>query len=225
MPRATMSILGLYNYDNTIFDSMALPAQVNSNKAVLINNLLMECSEFEIIYTDPEFMKDAIGAWSGMMVDIWEKLYATTQFNYDPIANYDRNETWTDTDSRRIQNDRTPNLTTSYQINDTKDIEYGKSEIQSENSYENAGFVGARKNENEGGDTIHTVATNSDHQTGTDQNIEQHSGTISHMARAYGNIGVTTTQQMIEQERETVQFNIFKTIIEDFKMRFCLMIY
>lgn len=193
MPKATLSILGLYNFDNTIFDNFALPAQINSEKDTLIDNLLMECAEFEILYADPDFMKSAIKAWSGSMVRVWEKLYNTTTFDYDPIANYDRNETWTDTDSRKIQNDRTPNLTNT----------------QAQNSFENAGMVDAIKST----------------EAGTDKNVEQHSGNIVHTGRAYGNIGVTTTQQMIEQERESVLFNMFQVIIDDFKMRFCLMIY
>ena len=43
-----------------------------------------------------------------------------------------------------------------------------------------------------------------------------------HELRAHGNIGVTTTQEMIKQEREISRFNIYDFIIEDFKMRFCI---
>ena len=40
-----------------------------------------------------------------------------------------------------------------------------------------------------------------------------------------GNIGVTTTQQMLKEEREAAIFNIYDHIIEAFKKRFCIMIY
>lgn len=43
--------------------------------------------------------------------------------------------------------------------------------------------------------------------------------------RAYGNIGVTTTQEMIKQEREIVQFNLCEYIVESFKHEFCLYVY
>ena len=43
--------------------------------------------------------------------------------------------------------------------------------------------------------------------------------------RAWGNIGVTTTQQMIEEQRKVVQFNLTNYIIEEFKKRFCILIY
>ena len=42
---------------------------------------------------------------------------------------------------------------------------------------------------------------------------------------AKGNIGVTTSDQMVAQFRETVKFNIYDVIIDEFKQRFCLMVY
>ena len=41
----------------------------------------------------------------------------------------------------------------------------------------------------------------------------------------YGNIGVTMTQQLIQAERDLVRFNIHDLIIDDFKQRFCVLIY
>ena len=207
--KSTMSILGLYNWDPTIFDGMALPAQMNTAKTTLINNLMMECAEFEVLYPDPEFMKSAISAWSGIMVGVWEKLYATTQYDYDPISNYDRHEKWEDTDTRTETNIRTPNLSETTQL--------GSINTQAQNSYENAGMVDAIKSTNSGSDIVNT--------TGTETNALTRGGKLVREGRAYGNIGVTTTQDMINQERETVKFNMFRIIIEDFKDRFCLMIY
>ena len=40
-----------------------------------------------------------------------------------------------------------------------------------------------------------------------------------------GNIGVTTTQQMIKEEREVSEFNIYAYIAERFKNTFCVLIY
>lgn len=206
---ATLSILGLYNYDNTIFDNFAIPTEMENDKETLIYNLLMECAEFEILYTDTDFIKAAIGTWSNKSLPVWEKEYATTQFEYDPIYNYDRHELFTDTDTRTIENDRTPNL-----VNTTN---HGHTIVGQMNSFENAGLIDATGEINGGIDTQTT--------SGNDNYVESHSGAIVRDGRAYGNIGVTTTQQMIEQERNIVLFNMIDIIIEDFKERFCLMIY
>lgn len=48
---------------------------------------------------------------------------------------------------------------------------------------------------------------------------------VKRSARMWGNIGVTTTQQMIEEERRVSEFNITDYIIDSFKKRFCIMLY
>lgn len=64
-----ISVLGLYTYDNTLFDEMVIPDSVD--RSVLINNILMECAELECLYPDPDFMKSAIGQWSLKEIDTW----------------------------------------------------------------------------------------------------------------------------------------------------------
>lgn len=61
----------------------------------------------------------------------------------------------------------------------------------------------------------------------TDKNNATSSGagaeTIS--TRSHGNIGVTSSQQMIEQEREVAQFSIYTFITRSFIDRFCIELY
>ena len=218
---STMSILGLYDYDNTIFDQMALPAEINTNKNTLIDNLLMECAEFEILYTDPNFMKYAIKAWSGMMVGIWEKQLATTKFEYDPIANYNRFEFYKDITDRTDKTTFNSTHKTDYDITDS--LTNGRTETVSQNSYENAGMVAAAQTANSGTDSNRKAGYESLGRSGDDTvDIDN---TFTHDAHMSGNIGVTSTQDMIKQEREVVLYNMFEIIISDFKERFCLMIY
>lgn len=61
--------------------------------------------------------------------------------------------------------------------------------------------------------------TNEDSKTGT------HTITHKRNIRAYGNIGVTTTQQMIESERQIIDFCTIDYIAESFKKEFCIMVY
>ena len=44
-------------------------------------------------------------------------------------------------------------------------------------------------------------------------------------AHLRGNIGVTTTQQMIEAQREIVDFNVINFIVRSFINRFCIEVY
>lgn len=71
--------------------------------------------------------------------------------------------------------------------------------------------------------TVNTDMTD----TGTISDVGDETGTVElkKVGNARGNIGVTTTQQMIEQERRVLEFNIYNYIVESFKKRFCIMVY
>lgn len=177
---ATMSLLGLYNWDNSILDGLIVPVGVD--KKALINNLLRECAELEIIYPQPAALKFFVGEWSRERMPVWNRLEATLHYEYDPISNYDRREEWTDESS-------------------------GSTSGTSEN--QTAGYNSA------GADVPESKSSASSNANGKNKRI----------GRAYGNIGVTTTQQMIEQERKIADFDVDHVIINEFKKAFCLLIY
>lgn len=205
---ATMSILGLYQWDNSLFDNMVLPENF-TQRDDLIDNLLMECAELEVLYPDFDFMKFAIGAWSKKQLSVWGKLYATLNYEYDPIANYDRKELWEDVEVRDIRSETTPNLLNTRTP--------GAITTTSKQGFNTDGFVPQEKQEMSGTESVLQSGTESASQT------DNHS--LARQGRAYGNIGVTSTQQLIEQERKISAFNFISFIIDEFKARFCLLVY
>jgi len=66
-----------------------------------------------------------------------------------------------------------------------------------------------------------------DLQNGTNSNTDSHNitKTIDRSLTRSGNIGVTTTQQMIESEREVAMFNFFETVFADIDKYLALKIY
>ena len=46
-----------------------------------------------------------------------------------------------------------------------------------------------------------------------------------HVGTVRGNIGVTTTQKMIEEQRRVVNYCVYDVIIDSFQRRFCLLVY
>lgn len=225
--KATISILGLYNFDNTLFDNMVLPKGVDRD--TVINNMLLELAELEVIYSNFDVLKMSIGMWSKKELPVWEKLYATTQFEYDPISNYDRKEEWTEKETRDLKNsnNQTRNLTVTSSYNATETNSGADTTTEKVVGFNSETETLKNKNSIEHG--LQTTGKNSG--TGTDNGSVNNSGTDTgtvdnvRTGRAYGNIGVTTTQQMIEAEREVVKFNVTDYIIESFKNRFCILIY
>lgn len=217
---ATMSLLGLYKYDSTILDGILLPADVE--KSVVINNLLRECAELEILYPQPETLKFFVAEWSKERLPIWSRLAETLKYEYDPISNYDRREEWTGADEEQRAEQSSGRNSGSRNGSSS-----GSS--SGESASKTAGFNSAdsdvpdKQQESCEENSAETSEESSAESSGETQSSASRTATRS--GRAYGNIGVTTTQQMIEQERNISLFDIDHVIIDDFKKTFCLLIY
>lgn len=92
------SVLGFYNYDNTLFSNMEVPEDVDLQLA--IDNILMDNAELSLIYNDFDLMKYIIGVWSRSELDIWDRLNKAFNEEYNPIWNVDENTTETRNISR-----------------------------------------------------------------------------------------------------------------------------
>ena len=226
-----IDLIMMYNYDNTIFDNLQLPSSMNKDN--FINNLLFETAELELLYSKPSFLKFAIGAWSKKELDIWEKLEATLHYDYDPIYNTDRTETETIKEEKTGKRNIDGSSTDTGSANSTSNTSYKRNEtatdVRSVSSYDSDTLKTSEQNSNEIVADNNDTSTNTSSSTGTSTLTQtQHSednGTITRELRTFGNIGVTTTQSMIEEERKVVQFCIDDYIINSFKRKFCILVY
>lgn len=245
----------MYSWDNTLFDTLVVPNGVD--KDLLVDNIILELSELELLYSDPEFLKFAMGAWSNKELEKWQELYSTTQLDYDPIENYNRTETSTDTETRNLTgtNNQTRNLTgTDKEIRNLSvtnnstvgvdgEVNNSGSDVVAEKV---AGFNSIEPTESKSNTTTYGSKSESDSTTTTEQdgtdtgtvdNERSDAGTVNNnmtdtgtvtngrSSNVKGNIGVTTSQQMIQQEREVLEFNIYDYIINSFKLRFCVLVW
>lgn len=238
-----LSILGLYQYDQSLFDNLHLPDDFTADdRTTLINNLLMDCAEFECLYPDFDFCKAAIGWWSRARLPVWEKLYASTMFDYNPIWNKDgtitetRTKTYSDEKTGSVNNRKDTTSSVEDGTASTRMLSVSKDDTTTEN--QTAGFnssdytkkdkstVQHKYDDSETGRVTRTVTD-----IGAEQGNTTESGTTSgeesedYTRIEQGNIGVTSTQQLIREEREVVQFEIDDYIINDFKKQFCILIY
>ena len=85
-----MSILGLYEFDDSLFDDMVLPDEIDRD--ILIENLIVELAELEVIYPDWNVMKHMIKRWSQVQIRVWKKLQELFDMDYNPIWNVDGTE-------------------------------------------------------------------------------------------------------------------------------------
>lgn len=220
---ASLSLIGLYQWNNGLFETMAIPdGFTNEQKDLLINAILLECGELEVIYPEYNFMKFAIEAWSHKELPTWQRIYNASLLEYNPIENYNRTEETTIVD-------------------DGSDIHSGNDTSRNSGSDSNTGGGSlTRQNDTTGYDSNTFVPREKTTDTTTDTNTTTYGGvnTFTHgeqIARdnertitgnISGNIGVTTSQQMLEQEIEIAgKLNIYNLISDSFKNRFCLQVY
>ena len=226
-----LDLISIYNYDNTIFDLLQLPSAMNKDD--FINNLLLETAELELLYSRPDFLRFAIGAWSTKELDIWEKLESTLHYDYDPIYNTDRTETEIIEEDKSGTKEVKGTSTDTGSAGSTNTTVYNRNDIStttnSVSAYDSDALKVADKSNNEFSSKNTDSSKNSSTSSGTStlNQSEKNSdtGTIKREHRIYGNVGVTTTQSMIEEERKVVQFCIDDYIINSFKRKFCILVY
>lgn len=214
MPRRPwLSILGLYNYDESVFEDFRVPASIEHNRQAIIDTILLECAEFELLYPNLETMKLAIKRWTDFKLPIWEHLQKTKEYEYNPIWNkdayYEEKEERDLTYTRENDGSSTDNSTSGMAGED----------IESVQGFNSTSWSDSRKQETERNGETSSESTA--HNEGTDTDT----GTIQRTRREYGNIGVMTSQSLVKEEREVADFSVEAIIVDDFKNRFCLTIY
>ena len=90
MMKAYVSILTLLQYDPDLFDDMHLPAVIDKDQ--LVNELVAQTAEMEVIYPDPEIMRQLIDNWSYSRMHAWNRIAEVLYAEYDPFINIKRDE-------------------------------------------------------------------------------------------------------------------------------------
>ena len=190
--QARISLLGLYNWDNTLFDGWTLPEAIDAE--ILRGLLIQECGELETTLPEPDLFKAVTGLWTRRKGRAWARALAAMTASYNPIHNYDRNETYTDTESGSGGSDTSASNTRT-----------DKTAAFNSSTYENKG---------------------QSTESGTGESSSTYGRTLSHTARMSGNIGVTTSQQMVNDELDlSDRLDPYWIIVRDFKKEFCVQVY
>lgn len=221
---AKITLIGMYNFDNTLFDLLNVPAGID--KDTLIDNILLESGDFEVLYPDPEFLKFSIGAWSrkwNPTLERWVKALAVT---YDPLENYDRREEWTDerdiAGTLKVLSTGSDTGSTSGTTSGTT----GSTTTNKVSAYDSGNTLTTHDQTVISG-TDGSTSSGTSSLTRTDNRNDTHKtdDDLKHTGRVHGNIGVTTSQQMLRSELDLGYWNIYKRVTEIFLTEFVLPIY
>lgn len=200
MRRATLTVLGLYQWDPTLFDDFSVPEQLN--KDVLIDSIILECADLEVTLPNYDIFKRMLSSWSASRSNAWAHMYNALTEEYNALHNYDRTETHDDKWSNRR--------------NSSMEQRSGGQDVLTNRT---AAF---------NGDSLATAGSDTTAYGGTANTTDNgtESGSRDYTIRAYGNIGVTTSQQMLESEISLrSKYDMYDIITSEFKRKFCILIY
>lgn len=195
--RVNIPIATLYNYDSSIFTDVYIKG-VSVND--FINHFLLSYGDLTPVYQNPPFLKRHIASVAKSLQWQIDHLWEITQLEYNPIENYDRQESWTDSGNGTFQKGK---VTSSETFQKGKVIsEYGKT---TDSTHSVAAFnadtaqLADKDITTDGGTDSQTFGI--DNTNGTIENgIDSSTSNGTHEGRIHGNIGVTTSQQMIQSE-------------------------
>lgn len=161
--------------ENYLFKDIVLP--IGIDKEILINTIMDTCAVATPLYNYPELLKAKIDNLFKKNYDVYTRLLKAFNAEYNPIDNYNRKTSYTDT---------THNIATGKGDAENKVSAYDSSEYQ--------------PNEK-------TISNSNN----------QQDGSLVHEETTSGNIGVTTTQRMLESELNVrPKLNIYEVIANDF---------
>lgn len=206
--RKILTLRGMYEYNPNLFDGITLPEKVDHD--LTVSTILDYCGSNEVRYPDMTML-------TAMILDffkIWdwkfEKLAKTLDLEYNPIENYDRYE------------DSTHGTTHS-----GKDItENGGKTTVTPNTTTESDYYGFNLAEGSRPVDKSTVSGSDVTQSESESSLtHDHVEDLKINSHIHGNIGVTTSQQMIQSEKELADFSIYYTIAMQFEDAITIPVY
>ena len=240
-PKPTLATL--YAEDNTLFSSMQFPEGLDG--ATVGAFLLHRYGSLDTIYAETDEAKAAFGLWSTVMLPGWTKMWAALQAEYKPLENYSMTEKMTNDVTQKAYGKtttRTDNLSHTKTGNDTTTPDLTETETPNTTNTREHGVYGfnsqadavpdATETDTETGTNTTTTTgtsrtdydtTESDTGTQTAADSGSDTETRNYQLTREGNIGVTTSQQMLESEIELrCKHNMYEIIAVAFLREFCV---
>lgn len=214
MALAKITLLGMYEYLNSegidLFSEMTLPAEID--KDILVDSIMLRGAEFEILYSEPQTMRNAIGAWSRKWQHTLTKWAKVLAIEYDPLENYDRRESWSDA---KIGNESRKG--SRKESGSSSDMAVANGNGTNENqraAYDSASYSPVEKDINSSQNASSGASVRN--ASGTDSEDRSNAESSLHEGRTHGNIGVTTSQQMLQSEWDVAKLNVYEEAAELF---------
>lgn len=218
-----LTLWGMNDYlDGTLLDflSESLPADT-FDPEIMEQLIYAECGDLYPYYQVPLYCKQHIKNFFDRNAEqfkrVWEALYS----EYNPIENYDRIEAWSDSHSESTRDSESLSMSSSESVSAVTSSSDSQSSSANGNiSAFNSPTLQPQSASN--GNAATSGRTNNDTRGTSNSlraglNVKDNIARDDHRGRVHGNIGVTTSQQMIQQSIELGSYDIYIWVISLFR--------
>lgn len=226
---AKITLIGMWNYQKSvynddIFEGLTLPEDIS--KSDVVANIMLEGGEFEVLYADANMMKIAITNFGKKWARTFTKWVEALDIEYNPLENYRREErhleeyNYQDDENGGHQIDIGDTTTTT-------DSEVRQSDANNSiSAYNSDTMRDDTKTQTISKVNSGNVTNVQDHSESlTDSNHKAGESTRSTDSLVFGNIGVTTSQQMLQAELDVARFNVIQQITDLFITELTIPVY
>lgn len=179
--------------------------EVTFSGSTLLAAIINRAASFCVLYTDPDYFKLMSDSWWDKWESSFLAWFKAMQMEYNPIENYDRHEQWHDD----IVDDNTVKQT------GTVDTDAENTDTTTVSAYDSSSFSNK--------DKVTSVIDSTDERDLTDKIDNDRD--VDHEGRIHGNIGVTTSQQMIDSELKLRYNNLYNMCADVFIKELLIAVY
>lgn len=229
---ARLTLWGIYQYDKTLFEDIVLPDGIDKDN--LISDIMRNSGDLYPYHQVPEYLKRNINYWFARRLFDFSRMYEALRIEYSPIENYDRIEdikreykdSGTDTETLTLGS----STTSSHTGTDTDSTQGSGSNEKGVSAYNEDGYTNREKDtethNSNNTQTYNSTVTNTGSGSDKTQTDYGKQRTETENTHVHGNIGVTTSQRMIESEMSLrAKYDIYKIISREFEREFLVQIY
>lgn len=203
-----INLNNLIAYDDTLFSGFQLPAGADVD--IAIETIIAEYGEMQLVWPDWGTMQHMINAWSRKYKRNFERLWTVYNQEYNALWNKDGTVTEVRTPDLQRTVDGSNSSTASSEsqsigLNDRHAFNVGEYEPVTRDTGTGTGST-----------TGQTIVNNTERETGTETIARTESG----------NIGVTKSQEMFNDEWQLwMRTNFYNAVAKRFALDFCVMVY
>lgn len=189
----------------------------NFDADVLLQTIFMKGATFEPIFSSPMYYYNMVSFWWSRWKRNFEKWFDALDIEYNPLENYDRQELWHDDIYDAGTMDASDNVTEV--IDD--DATNGNTSTDSVSAYDSSTYSPKEQ-------TVDSGSSSDDRTTTTDSTLDHdmtNDRDVDHTGRIHGNIGVTTSQQMLQSELDLQKWNVYNHMADIFLNEMTVQVY